>query len=115
MMCLGLSQQNLQEVGTKHTPVVPGVQLGREDGSTRSKGAKQALASQDLWLWAHSKMFQLLLYFLKVLFFSSSPEELIKAMTVSFKRLKKLQLVNSVRTATTSSMGGQAEDKGLGC
>lgn len=84
--------------------LVTRAQPRREEGSTRNEGAILQAPAADTA--SASRQTPKLAFFLRVLFFSSSPDELIKATTGSFFRktlnslLRKLQLVNSVGTAT---------------
>lgn len=93
MMDLGLSQQNLQE--TQHTLCGPrdsavwGGWKHQEQGSQAGTGFTGPLAlgiPQNVPAAAFQP---------RVLLFNSSPEELIKAMTVSFKRPSTTHLRNS--------------------
>lgn len=90
MMGLGLSQQNLQE--TQHTPCGPRDSAGWGGWKHQEQGSQAGPLALGIPHNVPAAAFQP-----KVLLFNSSPEELIKAMTVSFKRPSTTHLRNSSR------------------
>lgn len=119
-MGLGLSQQNLQEVQTQHTPCGPRGSAGQGGWKHQERGSQAGTGfTGPLALGTPQNVLEAV-FLPKGFVLQFMPRGTDKSSDSFFQKtfnnsLRKLQLVNSVTAATTSSVGGQAADTALGC